>query len=128
MANKVPQTYRDLEIYRLAHPLAVEIHFMTMDLPKYEMYEEGSQIRRSAKAVPVNIVEGFARRRYKNEFIKFLVYAHASCEETIEHLELLGDTKSLSEERFRYFFDKYDELARKLFRFIKAVETGHKTR
>ena len=36
---------------------------MTLDnLPKFEMYEEGSQIRRSSKAVASNIVEGFGRR------------------------------------------------------------------
>jgi len=41
-------------------------------LPKFEMYEEGSQIRRSAKSVAANIVEGYGRRRYKQEFIRFL--------------------------------------------------------
>ena len=38
------QSYKDLEIYRLAHELAVEIHEMTMSLPNFELFEEGSQI------------------------------------------------------------------------------------
>jgi hypothetical protein len=72
-ANKTPQlpqtnkvmSYRDLEIYQLAHALALRVHEMTLSLPKFELYEEGSQIRRSAKSAVANIVEGFGRRRYK---------------------------------------------------------------
>ncbi|MBI5328575.1 MAG: four helix bundle protein [Deltaproteobacteria bacterium] len=77
-------------MYKLAHRLSVEVHRMTIDeLPKFERYEEGEQIRRSSKSVPANIVEGFGRRRYKDDFIRFLTIAHASCSETIEHLEIL---------------------------------------
>src|SRR6266705_2023416 len=105
------QSYRDLEIYKLAHKLAVEIHQMTLDLPRYEMHEEASQIRRSAKAVASNIVEGFGRKRYQQDYIKFLVYAHASCDETREHLEILFETKSLKDEnRFKYLLEGYEKL------------------
>ena len=84
-----PQSYKDLRIYQLALGLVVDIHKMSLvDLPKFEMYEEGSQIRRSAKPIVSNIIEGFGRRRYKNEFIRFLTYALASCDETKGHLEL----------------------------------------
>ena len=116
------QSYKDLEIYQLAHKLAVEIHTMTLELPKFEMYEEGSQIRRSAKSVPSNIVEGFSRKRYQQEYVRFLVFAHSSCNETIGHLEILFETKSLvSKERFDYFMEEYDKLGRKLNKFIQAV-------
>jgi four helix bundle protein len=60
------QSYKDLDIYKLSHRLAIEIHKMTLNkLPKFEMYEEGAQIRRSSKSIVCNIVEGFGRRRYK---------------------------------------------------------------
>ena len=92
-------SYRDLEMWKLAREVAIDAHRMTLqDLPKFEMYEEGSQIRRSAKSISANIVEGFGRRRYKQEFIRFLVFAHASCDETIEHLEMLFETGSLTNE------------------------------
>jgi len=74
------QSYRDLEIFKKAHKLAIEIHVMSQKLPKFEMYEEGSQIRKSCKSVKNNIVEGFGRRRYKQEFVKFLTYSLASCD------------------------------------------------
>src|SRR6266478_8828190 len=87
--------YRNLEVWQLARELVIAIHGMTLTkLPKFEMFEEGSQIRRSIKSVKSNIVEGYGRRRYKQEFIKHLVYAHASCDETTDHLETLWKTGS----------------------------------
>jgi four helix bundle protein len=87
------------------------------NLPKfemYEMYEEGSQIRRAAKSISANIVEGYGRRRYKQEFIRFLVFAHASCDETIEHLEMLFETGSLTSELvYRDLSAQLDLLGRK---------------
>lgn len=122
------QNYRDLQIYQLAHKLAIELHEMTLLLPKFELHEQGSQIRRSSKSISANIVEGFGRRRYKNEFIKFLVYALSSCDETREHLEILYETKSLKDKSlFEHLSADYDELGRKLNNFLKAVEKGHLT-
>ncbi|MGD8210411.1 MAG: four helix bundle protein, partial [Desulfobacterales bacterium] len=81
-------SYRNLEIWQLARELVIDIHKMTLfKLPKFEMYEEGNQIRKSIKSVKSTIVEGYGRRRYKQEFIRFLVYAIASNDETIDHLE-----------------------------------------
>jgi four helix bundle protein len=120
--------HRDLEVYRLAHELAVEIHRMTIsELPKLEQFEEACQIRKSAKSITVNIVEGFGRRRYKSEYVRFLIFSHASCDETIEHLSLLKDTCSLKSERAEYFLSKYDLLGRKISRFIDGVEVSHRS-
>jgi four helix bundle protein len=84
--------YEDSDIYKLAKQMAVEIHQMTLnELPKFEMYEQGSQIRRSSKSVVANFVEGYGRRHYKAEYIKFLTYALASCDEAKTHLELLHE-------------------------------------
>ena len=86
------KNYKDLEIYQLSYKLALEIHALSLKLPKYEQYEEGSQIRRSSKSVSIKIAEGCGRRRYKNDFIKFLIIAHSSCDETKVHLNFLKDT------------------------------------
>ena len=122
------QTYKDLEIYQLSHELAIKIHRVSLSLPKFELYEEGSQVRRAAKSIPANIVEGFGRRRYKNKFIRFLTFALASCDETKEHLKILSETSSLKDnDKFNSFIQKYEELGRKIHNFIKAVESCHKS-
>jgi len=122
-------SYRGLEVWKLARQASVSIHRMTLeDLPKFEMYEEGTQIRRSVKSVRSNIVEGYGRRRYKQEFIRFLVFAHASCDETIDHLETLFETGSLSNEPlYRDLAAQLDLLGRKLNVFIDSVEHLHRT-
>ena len=126
--NMAKDGYKKLEIYQLAHELAVECHKVSLRLPKFELFEEGSQLRRSSKSVSSLIVEGFGRRRYKADFVKFLVCAHASCDETKEHLELLCDTESLTDQTlFKKLMAQYDELGAKLWKFIASVEIHHKT-
>jgi len=122
-------SYRKLEIWELAREVSVVVHKMTLTkLPKFEMYEEGSQIRRSAKSIRSNIVEGYGRRCYKLEFIKHLVYAHASCDETIDHLDTLFETGSLTgESLFKELMVKLDLLSRKISKFIDSVEAGHRS-
>ena len=123
------QSYRDLDIYKKAHKLAIEIHEISLKLPQFELYEEGSQIRKSSKSAKSNIVEGFGRRRYKQEFIKFLTYSIASCDETRDHLDTLHESKSLSDtEKYKYFCEEYDHLGKMISNFIKSVDGGHKTR
>lgn len=118
------QSYKDLEIYQIAHKLAVDIHKMSLSLPQFEMYEEGSQIRKASKAISANIAEGFGRKRYRQDYIKFLIYAHSSCDETKEHLEYLFQTKSLKDKDiFDKFIEELDKLSRKLNRFIQAVQS-----
>jgi four helix bundle protein len=120
------QGYKKLEVYQLAHKLAVEVHGMSMQLPKHEMYEQGSQIRRSSKSVSAQIVEGYALRKNKNEFLQYLNRAFASATETVEHLDLLHETKSLNDDQvYRDFHDRYDSLCRMLFRFIQSVSEEH---
>lgn len=123
------QSYRDLEIYKKAHRLAIEIHEMSLKLPRFELYEEGSQIRKSSKSVKGTIAEGYGRRRYKQEFIKFLTYSIASCDETRDHLDTLYETKSLDDKvKYEYFCEEYDHLGKMISNFIKSVEGGHKMR
>ena len=56
------KSYRDLPVYQLSFRLAVEVDEMTHQLPKHKFYEEGGQIRRSAKSIPANLAEGYGRR------------------------------------------------------------------
>ena len=117
-------SYKNLEIWKLADELVVDIHEMTLTkLPKFEMFEEGGQIRRSSKSVKSTIVEGYGRKRYKSEFIKFLVYSLGSNDETIDHLETLYKTRSLQDEaHYNYLHSKLEILGKKLNLFIKGVD------
>jgi four helix bundle protein len=122
-------SYRDLEVWQLARQSSVEIHEMNLRcLPKFELYEEGSQIRRSSKSVRSNIVEGYGRRGYKQEFIRFLTFALASCDETTDHLETLQETGSLQDaEVYARLHDSLQVLGKKLNNFIQSVTDQHQS-
>ena len=118
--------FRSLRVYQLSHRLGVQIHQVTLGLPKFEVYEEGSQIRRSTKRVSASIVEGYALRRYKAEYLHYLFRAYGSAEETVEHLDYLWETKSLTDESaYRALREECIDLNRQLFRFIQGVEREH---
>jgi four helix bundle protein len=113
---------RDLEIYTLSYDLAVRVHALTLKLPKHELYEEGSQVRRLSKGIASCIVGGYGRKKYRAEFIKFLVYAHASCDETIVHLNFIKDTNSLQDDDIGVLVSEYEGLGRKINRFIQYAD------
>jgi four helix bundle protein len=121
--------YQDLEIWKIANEMVLRIHELTFNnIPKFEMFETGSQIRRSIKSVKSNIVEGYGRRKYKHEFIRFLVISIASNDETIDHLKTLYQTKSLTDTvKYEDLLKRLEELGRKLNRFISAVDKGHRS-
>ena len=49
--------YKDLEVWQIAREVVIEIHELTLKkLPKFEMFKEGSQIRKSSKTVKSTIV------------------------------------------------------------------------
>lgn len=116
------KNYRELEIYQLSYALAIKVHWLSLKLPKYELYEEGSQVRKSSKGIVSCIVEGYGRRRYKADFTRFLIYAHASCDETITHLNLIQDTHSLVASEIDPLMEEYEVLGAKINKFIAYVE------
>ena len=118
-------SYRDLEVYRAAHEIAVRIHRFTLRLPKYEMHEVGSQLRRASKAISANLVEGYGRRKYKAEFLRFLTYSHASCDETTEWLRYVGECHSDLMEPSEKLLKETEDLGRRLNRFVQGVERSH---
>lgn len=122
-------SYRNLEIWMMARDLSKDIHQMTLtSLPKFELYEEGSQIRRSSKSIRANIVEGYGRRDYKQDFVRFLTFALASCDETTDHLECLSETGSLADgSAFTDLHERLQVLGRKLNLFRQAVLEGHRS-
>jgi four helix bundle protein len=61
----------NLEVWKLAHQLTLEVYKITQSFPKSEQFGLTSQMRRSVSSVHTNIIEGQVRQ-YKKEFIQFL--------------------------------------------------------
>lgn len=119
-------SYKKLQIWEKARELSILIHDMSLKLPRMEQFEEAQQIRRSIKSVRSNIVEGYGRRFYKQEFIRFIIIALASNDETIDHLETLFETKSLTDEnQFSDLRSRLVSLGKMLNNFLATLHRDH---
>lgn len=122
-------SYKNLRVWKQARSLSVEVHKMTLNLPSYEMFETGRQIRRASKSVRSNIVEGYGRRRYENDYIRFITYARASLDETRDHLDTLYETDSLiDQDLYISLSTQIDQTGRSLYRFLKRIESDNKNK
>ena len=73
--------HHSLVAWQRADDLFIKLHVLTIkQLPAFERFELGSQLRRAAYSVPANIVEGFARR-HRRERLHFLNIAESSLAE-----------------------------------------------
>ncbi len=120
-------SYENLDIYNISFELFVETHQKSLLLPKYELYELGSQIRRSSDSVNSNIVEGYGRREYKNDYLKFLRFSHSSCDETLNHFrKILRVYPELAPE-FEILVENYRKLSIKIHNYIEYVKNNWRT-
>ena len=112
------KTVKDLEIYNISYELAIEIFYITKTFPHDEKYSLIDQIRRSSRSVPINIREGFAKRKYENIFIRHLVDSIGSSEETRGWLEFSKDFNYIKPEVFSNLDQRYDQLNSKIHTLI----------
>ena len=113
--KSVVRSVEDLDVYRKAYRLDLEVHKFTLGLPKIEQYALGDQMRRASKSVCANLAEGFARQRASSaEFHRFLVMAVSSGDEMRVWLSFCRDLGYLSQETAQAWRGDYAEIARML--------------
>ena len=91
-------SYRELRVYKLGYQLALDVHRLTQKFPANERFELGSQARRAATSIPINIAEGYGRKRSAEEFKRFLVIALGSANEVSVILNLAHDLEYLGKD------------------------------
>ncbi|MBC2745183.1 MAG: four helix bundle protein [Desulfosarcina sp.] len=94
----------DLEVYRLAYSLAMEISRCSIRFPKEEVY---------------SIREGYAKRKYENVFFRHLNDALGSSEETRGWLRFAQDCGYLEKDECVRLDKKYDHVNAMLYRLTK---------
>lgn len=119
-------SYKNLEIYNISLSLFFKVHPLSLKLPKYELYELGSQVRRSADSIVSNIVEGYGRRIYKAEYVRFLIFAHSSNDETINHIAKICILYPDLKDEFQPLEQEYNHLGSKINAYIKYVQNNWK--
>jgi len=98
------RTYRDLEVFRESYAAALDVSKLTKRI------ELGRQLRRAARSIPANIVEGWAKRLSAAEFKRYLQVAVGSCDEVKMWLEMSKDEGYISEEIFEARMSRYNRI------------------
>jgi four helix bundle protein len=117
--------YKELDVYQRAYTMYKEIHQIALKLPSEEKYEIGSQIRRAALSIPLNIAEGYGRKDSKNEFQHFLRNAIGSCNETRVLLELLRDFRYIEQNEYQKLEEQYEVISKQLYRLRERMKTDN---
>ena len=112
--------YKNLDVYQRAYEAVKEIHRISQEFPKLEKHEIGSQIRRAALSVVLNIAEGYGRRDSAGEFQHFLRTAMGSCNEVRVLIELSKDLGYIDETKYQELAEAYEIIGRQLYRLREA--------
>jgi four helix bundle protein len=102
------KTYKDLNVFREAYQLAPDISKLSKEFPGHEQYELAKQLRRAARSIPVNIVEGWAKRASAVEFKRYLQISIGSCEECKLWLDMSRDEGYLSSEKRDGYVNRFN--------------------
>ena len=108
--------FRDLDVYRKAYEAALVVSKLTRKFPAKEQPELAKQLRRSARSLPANIAEGWAKRNSAAEFKRYLQVAIGSCHETQVWLDLSKDEGFILAEESKVFSEKYNHIGLMLYR------------
>jgi four helix bundle protein len=124
-------SFRDLRVYQKLKALHLEVHRESLAFPKFEMYELGSQMRRSSNSAPALVAEGWGSR-HTNIYIEAINRAMGEVRETQHHLDTAKDKAYLTPQHFAELDDGYDHCGRMLERLHQSlsewrgsVRTGH---
>lgn len=119
--------HHSLVAWQRADDLFIRVHTLTLkSFPSYERYELGSQLRRAAFSVPVNIVEGFARRS-SGDRLHFLNIAEASLSEVGYGLHAAQRLGYLDEATYRELDESVRAVGAPLTGLVRSIRLTRAT-
>ena len=116
----------DLDVFKLAHELALKIYLITKAFPKRELLASFEQTRRAATSVGMNLMEG-AMRLGSREYRQFVGIARGSAGEVCYQLLLARDLKYISNETYLELRSGYDRVIRMLLRLSQSLNEKSKS-
>ena len=107
--------FEDLEVFRRAYRLSLEVHRLSLGFPDIEQYALADQVRSASKSICANLSEGFAKQAYsKAEFRRYVTMALGSADEMRLWARYCLDLGYIDEPTWRRWRDQYQEIAKML--------------
>ena len=113
MERKKIESFEDLEVYQTLCQLHLEISEASLKFPQFELFELGSQLRRSSNASPANVAEGW-NNRHINIYLEGINRAMGELQETLHHLRMAFKKDYFTIEVYQNYRSRYLEAARML--------------
>jgi four helix bundle protein len=110
----------DLDVFRLAHQLALKVYSITKQFPREELYSLVDQMRRAAASVGMNLVEG-SLRLSSREYRQFVGIARGSAGEVCYQLLLAKDLQYINDEAYTELRAGYDRVIQMLSRLSQTL-------
>ncbi|MDD3607264.1 MAG: four helix bundle protein [Candidatus Moranbacteria bacterium] len=124
MADKI-KSYTDLDVYRRSYELSIIVCTkIIIKLPLEEKFDLADQLRRSSKAIPRLIAEGFGKKHQKKGYQKYLDDAIAENNETIVSLCHVRDLyyEYANPRSIQRIIDEYEIVGKQLYKLKKSWE------
>lgn len=115
----------DLKVYGRLFKLALGVHVLTMSFPKFELYELGSQLRRSSNSSPANLAEGFDNKHI-NIYTECISRSQGEIRETIHHLRIAYKKKYFSKDKLDNLVNEYIECSKMLYGLENSLYKNNK--
>lgn len=115
--------FENLEIYKLAENLSLDVYAAVKELPKEELYGLTSQIKRAITSVLLNIAEGSSISSRK-DFAHFIDISIGSLFESKASLLLVRKLNYISEKRLNAILTNTDVLFFKMLSFKKYLTSN----
>ncbi len=115
------KSVEDLDVFKLAHELAVEIYRITSGFPKEENFSLVLQMRRAASSVGMNLVEG-SMRLSSREFRQSVGIARGSSAEVSYQLLMARDLGYIRKEVYEELRSRYDRVSQMLTRLAQSLD------
>lgn len=119
---KLIRSHKELEVYKLAYKLAMEIYKLSKSFPGEERYSLTDQIRRSSRSVAANLAEAFRKRRYEKAFVAKLSDSEGEAAETQTWLDFSRDCGYITNELCEQLNAEYEHVIGMLVNMIKSPE------
>jgi four helix bundle protein len=116
------RSHRELDVYKLAFRIAVEVYKLSKSFPKEETYSLTDQIRRSSRSVCANLAEAFRKRKYPKHFISKLSDSEAEAAETQVWLDFALEFNYINQEQFNQLDDSCNKVIGKLVNMSNQPE------
>ena len=109
------KSFEDLEVFKRAYRISLEIHRASLNFPKMERYALADQVRRASKSICANLAEGFGKQAESvAEFRRYIRVALGSADEMRVWARYCLDLGYVDEPTRQRWRDEYQEIARML--------------